>query len=77
MLQKPFAVGGTVITIGCSAGVAISANGALDADYLMSAADRALYRAKTEGRNTWRMAGAAAEAHIAENRTAARRAQPA
>jgi diguanylate cyclase (GGDEF)-like protein/PAS domain S-box-containing protein len=56
MLKKPFAVGDLEITIGCSAGVAMTASEAFDADHLMRAADEALYRAKTEGRNTWRFA---------------------
>lgn len=77
MLQKPFTVGEAVITIGCSAGVAIGAGDGLDADRLMSAADRALYRAKTEGKNTWRMNDAASQAHLAGNGAAVRRAQPA
>lgn len=44
------------VSLSISLGVAISPLHALDADSLVLAADRALYQAKADGRNCWRMA---------------------
>lgn len=52
-IAEPFLVDGVEIHLGASIGVAMGAD-ASDADTLMSHADTALFRAKAEGRNTWR-----------------------
>ncbi|MBE7158781.1 MAG: EAL domain-containing protein, partial [Rhodospirillales bacterium] len=53
-LGEPFELDGHTVCIGCSVGIAMApANGAY-ADKLLQSADTALYRAKTEGRNTYR-----------------------
>jgi diguanylate cyclase (GGDEF)-like protein/PAS domain S-box-containing protein len=51
--EQPFAINGLAIRLGVSIGIA-AAEG-LDGEALMQEADRALYRAKAGGRNTWRM----------------------
>ena len=53
MLQQPFEVGEHRIVIGVSVGIAV-ADAAVTADGLLRNADIALYRAKTDGRGTWR-----------------------
>ena len=53
-LSEPFELDGHTVCIGCSVGIAMApANGAF-ADKLLQSADTALYRAKSEGRNTHR-----------------------
>ena len=55
--EAPFPVRGMAIKIGVSIGLAASSSaGGLDGDKLVQAADRALYRAKANGRNTWNFA---------------------
>lgn len=51
---KPFSVGESQVTSSASVGIAIYGLDATDAETLMSRADLALYRAKAEGRNTYR-----------------------
>jgi len=50
----PYEVGGHQIVIGISIGIAIAPEHGTDADELLKNADLALYRAKSEGRNTYR-----------------------
>ncbi|MEW9612802.1 diguanylate cyclase [Shinella sp. S4-D37] len=54
--DAPFPVRGMAIRIGVSIGLAETAAGGMDADKLVQKADRALYRAKANGRNTWTIA---------------------
>ncbi len=51
---KPYALDGSDIHIGASIGVAIYGEGASDAETLLSHADIALYRAKSDARQTYR-----------------------
>jgi diguanylate cyclase (GGDEF)-like protein len=53
-IGKPFWIDGNEIHIGVSIGVAIYGEDACDAETLLSHADIALYRAKAEGRQTYR-----------------------
>jgi diguanylate cyclase (GGDEF)-like protein len=55
-LEEPFKVDGSVITISCSVGIAVVAASDLNPDELLDAADRALYRAKGDGRGRWHLA---------------------
>jgi diguanylate cyclase (GGDEF)-like protein/PAS domain S-box-containing protein len=52
-MELPFLVGATAIHAGISIGIAVYERGT-DAELLLSHADVALYRAKAEGRNTYR-----------------------
>lgn len=54
-LQDPFNLGGVVVQIGGSVGVALSAPETSFAEVLAQRADAALYRAKAEGRNCFRV----------------------
>lgn len=53
-ITKPFFIDGNEIHVGASIGVAIYGESANDAETLIAQADIALYRAKTEGRRTYR-----------------------
>jgi predicted signal transduction protein with EAL and GGDEF domain len=53
-LTEPFSVGGIESHISASIGVAVYGEDACDAETLLSHADVALYRAKSEGRQTYR-----------------------
>jgi diguanylate cyclase (GGDEF)-like protein len=54
LLSSPFKIDGHEINIGCSIGLAVGPDNGSDGDSLMRSADFALYRAKSEGRRTWR-----------------------
>ena len=54
MLSAPFRIENQEIQIGCSIGLAVAPDNGADTDRLMRNADFALYRAKSEGRRTWR-----------------------
>ena len=54
VLGKPFLIQGNEIRTGASVGIAIYGLDASDAETLLSRADVALYRAKAEGRGTYR-----------------------
>jgi diguanylate cyclase (GGDEF)-like protein/PAS domain S-box-containing protein len=63
-IGSPFKIGGGEIHIGASIGVAMAGDGASDPAILMSQAETALYRAKAEGRRTWRFYSAAMNAEV-------------
>lgn len=54
LLARTYLVDGHMLNIGTSVGVALSPSDAADADELMKRADLALYRAKSDGRGTFR-----------------------
>jgi diguanylate cyclase (GGDEF)-like protein len=54
ILSASYTIDGAIITIGASVGIALAPRDAIDADELLRCADMALYRAKGEGRGTWR-----------------------
>lgn len=53
-VSQPFFIGGYEINVGVSVGVAVAPDDGVDGEILLKEADLALYRAKTEGRNTFR-----------------------
>ena len=53
-LEEPYEIDGHHVVIGASIGIAITPNEAITADHLLKNADMALYRAKSDGRGTWR-----------------------
>jgi diguanylate cyclase (GGDEF)-like protein/PAS domain S-box-containing protein len=63
-IGSPFEINGGEIHIGASIGVAMAGEGASDPAILMSQAETALYRAKSEGRQTWRFYCTAMNAEV-------------
>lgn len=53
-LSKPYFIDGHQIVVGTSVGIAMAPNDGTDADVLVRNADMALYRAKSDGRGTFR-----------------------
>jgi diguanylate cyclase (GGDEF)-like protein len=53
-LEDPYEIDGHHVVIGASIGIAITPSEAISADHLLKNADMALYRAKSDGRGTWR-----------------------
>jgi diguanylate cyclase (GGDEF)-like protein len=53
-MHEPFFVDGHKLTIGVSVGIALAPSNGFDVDSLLKCADLALYRAKGEGRDTFR-----------------------
>ncbi len=53
----PYALAGTLESIGVSVGIALFPGNATDSESLVGAADRAMYAAKAAGRNTFRFFG--------------------
>ncbi len=53
-LNRPISIGDQVVEVGASVGISLCPDDAMDADTLLRAADMAMYRAKEEGRGTYR-----------------------
>jgi diguanylate cyclase (GGDEF)-like protein len=69
LLSNPFRVDGHEIQVGCSIGLALAPDNGSDAETLMRNADFALYRAKSEGRRTWRFFNPKMAEDLASRRT--------
>ena len=67
-LRRPVDLGGQEAVIGVSIGIAFAPEHGLDADTLLKRGDLALYRAKSEGRNTFRHFAAAMDRAAEERR---------
>jgi diguanylate cyclase (GGDEF)-like protein/PAS domain S-box-containing protein len=70
-IGKPFSIDGHDLYVGASIGVAIHGEDAFDAETLLSHADMALYRAKAEGRHTYRFYSEAVNNDVRSRVTAA------
>lgn len=53
-VSQPYSIEGHDVLVGASVGVALAPADGADVDQLLKNSDMALYRAKTEGRGTWR-----------------------
>ena len=53
-MARPFDVAGNTVAIGASIGIAVTTDGLSTADDMLKSADLALYRAKSDGRGTYR-----------------------
>ncbi len=69
LLSSPFRVDGHEIQVGCSIGLAVAPDNGSDFAALMRNADFALYRAKSEGRRTWRFFDPKMAEDLASRRT--------
>ena len=67
-LSVPVEIAGQLVVTGTSIGIALSANGEGDADHLLKCADLALYRAKSDGRGSYRFFEAEMDARAQERR---------
>jgi diguanylate cyclase (GGDEF)-like protein/PAS domain S-box-containing protein len=68
-LSVPYDVVGHRITIGASVGISLAQGDGLTPDKLLKSADVALYRAKADGRGTWRFFEAEMDARLQARRT--------
>jgi diguanylate cyclase (GGDEF)-like protein len=68
ILSEPYDVGASQLVCGASIGVAIAPTDAWDWDTLLTCADTALYKAKSEGRSTVRFFEAGMDAAVRERR---------
>jgi len=68
ILAKPFEIDGYQIIIGTSIGIAFALADGTDADVLLKNADLALYRAKLDGRGTYRLFHTAMDAEMQARR---------
>jgi diguanylate cyclase (GGDEF)-like protein len=64
IVAAPYSIQGNEIRIGTSIGISVFEAGADDAETLMSRADMALYRAKAEGRHTYRFFADSMDAEV-------------
>jgi predicted signal transduction protein with EAL and GGDEF domain len=69
LLSNPFRVDGHEIQVGCSIGLAVAPDNGSEISTLMRNADFALYRAKSEGRRTWRFFDPKMAEDLASRRT--------
>jgi diguanylate cyclase (GGDEF)-like protein len=67
-MAEPFEIEGHSVVIGTSAGIALAPNDGSDPDELLKNADMALYRAKAEGRATYRFFEAKMDADMQARR---------
>jgi diguanylate cyclase (GGDEF)-like protein len=67
-LGAPYLVGGHQVNVGVSIGIAMTAGEDEDATILLKNADLALYRAKADGRGTWRFFEPEMDAHMQARR---------
>jgi predicted signal transduction protein with EAL and GGDEF domain len=67
-MAEPFEIEGHSVVIGTSAGIALAPNDGTDPDELLKNADMALYRAKAEGRGTYRFFEARMDADMQARR---------
>ena len=68
-LDEPFVIEGHSVSVGTSIGIALAPENGTDADELLRAADRALYRAKESGRNGYCFFREEMDAEIVARRT--------
>jgi diguanylate cyclase (GGDEF)-like protein len=68
-MPEPFFLQGNKVNIGVSVGIALAPCNGLEADWLLKCADLALYRAKAEGRGTFRFFEAAMDTEAQARRT--------
>ncbi|WP_375409831.1 EAL domain-containing protein [uncultured Methylobacterium sp.] len=69
LIGRTYVVDGHMLNIGTSVGVALSPSDASEPDELMKRADLALYRAKADGRGTFRFFEASMDARMKERRS--------
>ena len=68
LFTEPYDLGGRKVVIGVSIGITLAPDDGRDADTLIRNADLALYKAKSEGRNRYRLFEASMEAQARERR---------
>jgi diguanylate cyclase (GGDEF)-like protein/PAS domain S-box-containing protein len=68
-IGAPFDLDGHQVCIGASIGIAVASHDSADADRLLKSSDMALYRAKGDGRNTFRFFEAEMDARAQARRT--------
>jgi diguanylate cyclase (GGDEF)-like protein len=68
-IAVPFGLEGHQVVIGASVGISIAPNDASDPDKLLKNADMALYRAKNDGRDSWRFFEPDMDARMQARRT--------
>jgi predicted signal transduction protein with EAL and GGDEF domain len=69
MIGAPFDLDGHQVVVGVSIGVALAPTDSADPDQILKLADMALYRAKAEGRGTYRFFEPEMDAHMQARRT--------
>ena len=69
VLSEPFQLGDHGVSIGGSVGIAVTTDGLTNAETLLKSADLALYRAKADGRGTYRFFEAEMDARMQARRT--------